>query len=305
MGIVPTFRGYATLTPCIHRHLRSLARRAADFRKDVCVTIPGTIGFIGFGNMGGAILAGLIERGVASQKHAVVFDPCEERRFDAERLGIALADTPEEVVAQADILVIAVKPQQFEDALGSLADSIGENMLVVSIMAGVSLDGIRKVLHRARRVVRVMPNLPVVANAGASAIALSGGCTEDDKTIVRAMFEAIGIAEFVEEDKMDAITALSGSGPAYFFYMVECLTKAAEAQGLSYSVAERLASQTLLGAGLLVTQSEESATSLREQVTSKGGTTHAALEAFRERDFEGVIKAGIDAATARSKELGA
>ncbi len=154
------------------------------------------------------------------------------------------------------------------------------------------------------RVVRVMPNTPALVKAGAAGIAMAPNCTEADKAAARAIFGAIGIAEFVSEDMMDTVTALSGSGPAYFFKMVESLVCAAEAHGLDAGQATRLASQTLFGAGKLLKESSDGPSVLRERVTSKGGTTAAALEAFRAGGLDKVIAAGVDAAVARSKELG-
>jgi pyrroline-5-carboxylate reductase len=149
-----------------------------------------------------------------------------------------------------------------------------------------------------------MPNLPAVVGAGASAVAYSDACSDADRALVRTVFEAVGVVEEVDESQLDAVTAVSGSGPAYFFYLVECMAAAGEAQGLDRDQAERLAAQTAYGAGVLMHQSPESPGTLRERVTSKGGTTFAALEAFRANEFEAVVTAGVSAAAARSKELG-
>jgi len=151
---------------------------------------------------------------------------------------------------------------------------------------------------------RVMPNTPALVEAGAAGIALSANCTDADAQIGRTVFEAVGIVEVVPEELIDVVTALSGSGPAYFFYMVECLVRAAQAQGLNEAQAVRLAARTLLGSGRLLEASGEPPAVLRERVTSKGGTTAAALEAFRAGGFDRVIAAGVEAAVARAKELG-
>ncbi len=150
-----------------------------------------------------------------------------------------------------------------------------------------------------------MPNTPALVQAGAAGIALGANCGEEDATTVRAIFGAIGMAAVVEESDIDAVTALSGSGPAYFFYLVECLVKAGIAQGLSAEVATQLATQTLFGAGKLLVESGESAATLRQRVTSKGGTTEAALRQFEADGFETVVAAAVAAAAQRSKELGA
>ena len=266
--------------------------------------IQGTLGMLGFGNMGQAIVRGLIETGTMSPKHIVIFDVDAEKCEDAERLGVSVADSAQNLAPLCNVLLIAVKPQNFDEAIAPVAPALPSDALVVSIMAGVSIERLQGKLGGAFRVVRVMPNLPALVNASAAALSMSNKCTEDDADTARAIFEAVGIAEVVPEQAMDTITALSGSGPAYFFYVVECMTNAAVSQGLPEDQAARLAAQTLLGAGLLLRDSGEPAATLRERVTSKGGTTEAALNRFREKGLEEVIAAGIDAAAARSRELG-
>jgi len=266
--------------------------------------LPGTLGFLGFGNMGGAILGGLIESGAFSGKHAVIFDPAQARQGVAEQLGARVAASPDALARECGIILLAVKPQTMEDALRALAPGLAHDPLLVSIAAGISMDWIRKRVPAGVRVARVMPNTPALCHAGAAGIALGPECTESDARAVRTMFEAVGIAELVEESAMDAVTALSGSGPAYFFHMVECLVQAGVAQGLSEPVAARLAAQTLLGAGCLLQTSGESAATLRARVTSPGGTTAAALRQLAAEGFEQSIFAAVEAAAKRSRELG-
>ena len=266
--------------------------------------LEGTLGFLGFGNMGGAILSGLIEAGTVSADRALVFDIDPKKNAKAKASGATVVSAPEELADKSDTLVLAVKPQTMAEALEQIRPGVSSKTLVISIAAGISISYVQERLGRDIRVVRVMPNTPALVAAGAAGIALSENCTEDDAKAARTIFEAIGIAEMVPETMMDAVTALSGSGPAYFFYTVECLVRAAVAQGMDEAQAARLAAQTLLGAGRLLKESGEPASVLRERVTSKGGTTAAALEAFRQGDLEGVLASGINAAVARSKELG-
>jgi len=268
------------------------------------VAISKRLGFLGFGNMGSAILRGLIENGETSSGLVIVYDPSDACRSEAEKLGVRIAENAGVLAAACDVLVIAVKPQQFEEAIGPVADGLDENAVAVSIMAGVSMAAIEKTLPKVARVARVMPNLPAVVGAGASAIAYSGACDDADRALVRTVFEAVGVVEDVEENALDAVTAVSGSGPAYFFYLVECMAAAGEAEGLDRAQAERLAAQTAYGAGMMMHQSQESPGTLRERVTSKGGTTFAALEAFRANDLAGVVGSSVGAAAARSRELG-
>lgn len=266
--------------------------------------LQGTLGFLGFGNMGRAILGGLIETKTLSRKDAVVFDVAEACQEEARRLGIRVAESPEALAGACDTIILAVKPQSMEAALHQVKPALAPKTLIISIAAGISTSYIRERLDDAFRVVRVMPNTPALVGAGAAGFALSVNCRDEDAKVARTIFEAVGIAEQFSEDAIDAVTALSGSGPAYFFRMVECLVQAAVAQGLPEDKATRLAGQTLLGAGRLLMESRESAATLRQRVTSKGGTTEAALKRFEEEGFERVITAGVAAAAARSRELG-
>jgi pyrroline-5-carboxylate reductase len=264
----------------------------------------GVLGFLGFGNMGGAILHGLIEAQQLSGKHAVVYDPDPVRTRLAQGLGAEVAETPAELAQASDVLLLAVKPQTMEIALREMRPGLKPDQLFISIAAGIPIAWFRERLGAEARIIRVMPNTPAMCHAGAAGIALGEGCTEADAEIACGIFRSVGTAERVREEDLDAVTALSGSGPAYFFYMVECLVQAGVAQGLPEDVAERLASQTLVGAGRLMGVTGESAAILRARVTSKGGTTEAALRQLRADGLEKVVEEAVAAAAARSRELG-
>ena len=262
------------------------------------------VGFLGFGNMGGAILYGLLESGTLAPRQAIVCDKDESKNGAACRLGAELADSPGDLARECDVLLLAVKPQDMEATLAELAQNGAARPLIISVAAGVSVDFVRERLGAEARVIRAMPNTPALVRAGATGLAPGPGCGDDELRIARTIFEAVGIVEIVEEPLMDAVTALSGSGPAYFFYMVECMAAAAEKQGLSKPQAARLAAQTLYGAGCLLTKSGESARVLRERVTSKGGTTEAALACLREQGLDELADAAVASAVSRSRELG-
>ena len=269
------------------------------------VTIPGTLGFLGYGNMGSAILEGLLGQRAIGTSRALIYDPEPARQELAQRLGVDVAETPEELARRSDYLLLAVKPQTMETALEQAKPGLREETLFITIAAGLNSAWFQQRLGAGIRIARVMPNTPALVQAGASGIALSPACTEADRQIVRTIFEAIGIAEFVQESAIDAVTALSGSGPAYFFYMVECLVKAAVAEGLDEGLARRLATQTLHGAGALLKASGEPPAELRAKVTSKGGTTEAAIKYFQAHGLEPLVHGAVHAAAARSRELGA
>ncbi len=266
--------------------------------------LNGTLGFLGYGNMGSAILEGLLAQGIIEPRMAIAFDPSEARMEAARAAGISLAESAEALAQTSDILMLAVKPQSMEEALRPVAAALPADALVISIAAGLSIAKLKGWLGSARRIVRVMPNTPALVQAGAAGIALSPDCTEADETVAHCIFGAVGMAVTVDENDIDAVTALSGSGPAYFFYMAECLAKAGEAQGLSPDISARLAAQTLVGAGKLLGTGGEAPSILRERVTSKGGTTEAALNCMRAEGFSERVQSAVEAAAARSRELG-
>lgn len=262
------------------------------------------VGFLGFGNMGQAIFCGLIAQGVLDSSDTLVFDVDEDKRDAATKQGAMVVDSPMALAKACEILIIAIKPQQLVDALGSMKEHLRSDSLIVSIAAGVPIRRIAELLTKSAHIIRVMPNTPAMVNAGASALAASSTCSHGDIAAATTIFDSIGLVVRVDEKDMDAVTALSGSGPAYFFHLVECLVDAAVAQGLDRENAGRLAAQTLYGAGKLLVESRESASELREKVTSKGGTTEAALNVFAERCLSDIVSAAVGAAARRSRELG-
>ena len=268
------------------------------------MSLNGTLGFLGYGNMGSAILEGLLGQHVLNTAHAVIYDPQPERQEVAQRLGVAIAETPEDLARRSDFLLLAVKPQTMEAALEEAKPGLRPDCLFITIAAGLSTAWFQQRLGADIRIARVMPNTPALVQAGASGIALSPNCTDADRQVVRRIFESIGVAEFVPESAIDAVTALSGSGPAYFFYFVECLVKAAAAEGLDEALARRLAMQTLFGAGALLKTSGETPAELRAKVTSKGGTTEAAIKHFQANGLEALVHGAVHAAAERSRELG-
>lgn len=267
--------------------------------------ISETLGFLGYGNMGAAILEGLIGLGAVDRAKALAFDPSPARCAEAERIGVACASSLADLVSRSGVLILAVKPQVMGAVLDEVKPALKPGTLVISIAAGISSQFIQSRLSGGTPVIRVMPNTPYMVHAGASGMAPSVECSEAQIEIAREIFASMGIAEVVEESAIDAITALSGSGPAYFFYMVECLVEAAVAQGLERGMAERLAGQTLYGAGKLLKETGEAAGELRKKVTSPGGTTEAALNAFRAEGLEKTVGVAVSAAANRSRELGA
>lgn len=268
------------------------------------MNIHGSIGFLGFGNMGLAIAGGLLHQGTVTSSQVLFYDPSPERQMDGRHIGATALKSAGELAAQSATLILAVKPQVMREALREIKAQIQPESLLVSIAAGLPMDWLEAQVGGAPRMARVMPNTPALAGAGASAVAMNARCTEQDKATLETIFDAVGLTVFVEEENLHGVTALSGSGPAYFFRFTELLVEAAVAEGLDRDLAERLAAQTLYGAGKLLHQTEESPADLRAKVTSKGGTTEAAIKAFDEHHLVEVLRAGVHASAARSRELG-
>jgi pyrroline-5-carboxylate reductase len=263
--------------------------------------LPESVGTIGGGNMAEAILRGLAAAGIPPGR-LLASDPLEARRaLLAEQLGIRTTADNAEVVLGSELVLIAVKPQQIEAALAKLPREA--DPLYLSIVAGCRLTRLRALLGDRARLVRSMPNTPALIGAGISAISAEPGLPPRDLDRAAAVLEAVGQVVRVPEAQLDAVTGLSGSGPAYVYALIEALTEAGVAQGLPAAVAERLSAQTVLGAAQLVQASGESPALLRERVSSPGGTTLAGLAALEERGFRAALGAAVRAATERSREL--
>ena len=263
--------------------------------------LPERVGTIGAGNMAEAILRGLVRVGVASKNLTasdVAADRLEHLRSE---LGIETTADNAEVVRRSEVVVIAVKPQTLDAALSALPAN--PSPLFVSIVAGKTVASLRSLLGADARVVRTMPNTPALVGGGITAIATDPSIAEGDLELAESVLAAVGRVVRVPEDQLDAVTALSGSGPAYVFLLVEALTAAGVQAGLPESVARELATETVLGAGRLLRESGEPASVLRERVSSPGGTTLAGLAALEAGGFSQTVSAAVQAAARRSREL--
>ena len=261
------------------------------------------LGVIGCGKMGRALVGGILEAGICATADVTVFDSYPEAAESMARdLAVQPANSNAEVVDASEIVLLCVKPQGFTEMLSELGSS--RDRLLISIAAGIQIDAIERGCDNRHRVIRVMPNTPALIGKGASAFALGTAATEQDAEQTESILKAVGYACRVEESDLDAVTALSGSGPAYIFMLIESLVAAGIAQGLSPDIAHDLAVHTAAGAAELAVQSNDSPTTLRENVTSPNGTTFAALESFRADDFAGIVEKAVTAAADRSRELG-
>jgi len=264
------------------------------------------IAMIGAGNMARAIIGGLIARGHPAEDLTAADPDPEMRDSVAREYGIATVAENEQVVAGAEVVVLAVKPQVIDQVTESIAGALEDDCVVISVAAGVPVARLRQNLGADRAVVRVMPNTPALHGAGATGMFAADGCTETQRNAARMLFEAVGkVFEIEDEALMDVVTAVSGSGPAYFFALAEALGEAGQAAGLDATTAEGLAAQTAAGAGTMLGAGDVAAAELRRRVTSPGGTTAAALETMEREQFAEIVHAAVTAAVERGRALGA
>jgi pyrroline-5-carboxylate reductase len=266
--------------------------------------IEGTIGFIGTGNMAEALVRGLVHAGVADKAQILGSDPREERCAEMmDRYGVRVVADNVAVASQADILVLSVKPQVMARVLDQVGPHIRPHALVVSIAAGIPIAAVEAALPQAR-VIRTMPNTPALVGAGATAIAAGGHATPDDLNAARRIFDSVGTTVVLDESQMDAVTGLSGSGPAYIFLIIEALSDAGVKVGLSRHVAQALAAQTVLGSARMLIETDEHPGRLKDMVTSPGGTAIAGLHTLEAGGLRTTLMNAVEAATRRSRELG-
>ncbi len=269
------------------------------------MTDPKT-GFLGAGAMGEALAAGWIAAGGAPERVRVA-DPLADRVKELEaRHGLRGSTDNREVVAESNVVVLAVKPGLVPAVLEGVRAAAGAaDALWISIAAGVPLATLEAGLPAGARIVRAMPNTPSLAGAGATAFVANEACGDEDRARALALFEAVGLAwEAPSESLLDAVTGLSGSGPAYVFVLLEALADAGVRMGLPRDAASALATQTVYGAAKLALESGRHPAVLKDQVASPGGTTIAGLEALERSGLRAAVYAAVGAATARSKELG-
>ncbi|MFA9439995.1 pyrroline-5-carboxylate reductase [Uliginosibacterium sp. sgz301328] len=262
------------------------------------------ITFLGGGNMASALIGGMLKQGFAPQDIAVVELSEEGRARLASQFGVRTAGSLTDDVVDCDVLVLAVKPQQMQAALVPLAGRMSRQT-VVSIAAGTLLASVSKWLGGHTRIVRAMPNTPALIGQGVTGLFADPSVSADERAAVERIIGAVGTSVWVDaESLIDVVTAVSGSGPAYVFYFIEALQAAGEAQGLPAETARTLALRTFTGASALAAQSTEPCSVLRERVTSKGGTTEAALRSMGQDGLPALIGRAVAAATERGRELG-
>lgn len=262
------------------------------------------IAIIGGGKMGSIIARGLISRKIISKNNITVTDIDPSRlELLSSQLGLQVSDNNLKAVKNADIVLLAVKPQSMAQTLKEIASAVGKSKIIISIAAGITTGFIESRLAKGVRVIRIMPNTPALVGAGAAAVAGGTNAKTADIDLARKIFDAVGITVTVEEKMMDAVTGLSGSGPAYFFVILEALADGGVQMGLSKELALKLVAQTMLGAASLYLKEGKHPAQLKDMVTSPGGTTAAGLKAMEKGRIRATLISAVEAAAKRSEEL--
>ena len=265
----------------------------------------GNLGFIGAGNMATALVKGLTRSRLYTPNRLTASDPDGSKlKAITESFGLKGSVDNRALVRDASIIILAVKPQVIREVLEGVKGEIRRDHLVISIAAGIPTKMIHSIIGADIPVVRVMPNTPALIQKGISALAPGTSATPEHVETTRKIFDAIGETVLVREDMMDAVTALSGSGPGFLFRIMECFVNAGETVGFDHEISRRLVIQTFLGATLLAGESGKTLSELRKMVTSPGGTTEAGLAVFEQRGLEAITQEVVKAAYERGVELG-
>jgi pyrroline-5-carboxylate reductase len=264
------------------------------------------ISIIGGGKMGEVLAKGISSNKQVSAADVTVTDVLKQRlQYLKEKYGVSVTDDNLKAVKDADIIILAVKPQSMAEVLSPLGKLIGKKKLVISIAAGIPIGFIEGYLNKGPRIIRVMPNTPALVGEGAAALAPGGSATEEDLNVARSIFDSVGVSVVVKEDLIDAVTGLSGSGPAYVFIMIEALSDGGVLMGIPRDISLKLAAKTMLGAAKLYLESaDKHPGDLKDMVTSPGGTTIAGIKALENGGLRAALINAVEAATLRSKELG-
>ncbi len=264
------------------------------------------IAMIGAGSMSEAIIAGMVKQAFIPSEHIFVMNKNNEVRLKLlrETYGITYIQTDKSTLSEVDVVVLSVKPKDIPVAIQSIKSELHSNQLIISVAAGVSTDTIQKEIGLEIPVIRAMPNTSATIGYSATAIAKGTYATNQHIDMAKQLFNTIGMAVEVAEKNIDIVTGISGSGPAYIYYLVEAMAAEATALGLEADIAQALINQTIIGAGQMLAQSGETAKALRENVTSPNGTTEAGLKTLAAFDFQTAIRSCVKSATDRAAELG-
>lgn len=260
---------------------------------------------IGAGNIGGALIGGILNSGVADAKHLVAADPsCARAEELREKYGIrVITSGTREAAGESDVLIVAVKPTTLPQVLEEIRGVLHKGQILISVAAAFPIALIERIIDKELPVFRAMPNIPVVVSEGATGLAANGVATAEQRKLVESVFRGVGVVCHVEEEMMHAVTALSGSGPAYIYMVIEALTAGGLKMGLSHEVSTRLAEQTVLGAAKLVRETMLHPAILKDRVTTPGGVTISAIHELERHGLRSMLISAVETATKRSREL--
>ena len=263
-----------------------------------------TIGIIGAGHIGTAVIGGLIKAKLTSPKNVIASRRSEINLADLARtLGIHTTTDNKKVTKSSDIIVLAIKPMNSRDVLNEIRESVTQSKVIISVMAGIKTSFINSVLGVECPVIRTMPNTPVLVDSGATAISKGKFAGEEDLKIANTIFKSIGTVEVVPENLLDAVTGLSGSGPAYIYMVIEAMTDGGVKMGIPRQIAFKLAAQTVFGAAKLVIETGKHPAILKDEVTTPGGTAIAAVHELETHGLRTMLINAVSTATIRSREL--
>jgi len=261
---------------------------------------------IGAGNIGGALIGGILKGGVADTDHLVATEASpEQAREIAERYSIRVlgADENRDIVSKSDVIILSVKPTTLPHVLKEIGGTLRQDQILISVVAAFPLSLIESMIDKRMPVFRAMPNIPVVVDEGATGLAANGASTEEQRQYVESIFRSAGVVANVDEEMMHAVTAMSGSGPAYIYMVIEALIAGGLKQGLSHEVSTRLAEQTVLGAAKLVRETSLHPAILKDRVTTPGGVTIAAIHELERHGLRSMLISAIETATKQSRDL--
>ena len=260
---------------------------------------------IGAGNIGAAMIGGILKSGVADREHVIATEASPERAEEiAARFSISVrVRANREAASWAEVIILAVKPMTVPEVLQEIREELRPEQILISLAAAVPIGLIEKLVQKRMPIFRAMPNIPVVVDEGATAVATNGAVTPEQRRLVDQIFRAVGYVVFVEEDMMHAVTALSGSGPAYIYMVIEALIDGGLKMGLSREVATRLTEQTVLGAAKLVRETGLHPAILKDQVITPGGVTISAIHELEKHGLRSMLISAIETATLQSRRL--
>ena len=262
------------------------------------------IGFIGLGNMASAMIAGMLEKGIAKPEDITGSDKFEEARKRAgERFGIHIAEDNKQVAAGSDVLILAVKPQMLSEVTAEIPDSIQNDTLIISIIAGRSLAQLEDAFGKSAKIVRCMPNTPAMVGAGCSGVCRNESVSEEEMKQCLALLSSFGIAEEVPEKLMDAVVGVSGSSPAYVFMFIEAMADGAVKAGMPRTQAYRFAAQAVMGSAKLMLETGKHPGELKDMVCSPAGTTIEAVQVLEEMGFRSAVMDAVEACVEKSRNM--